>query len=127
MADDWHRLTRLTGEAEIVVERVRLADADIAIEGRFELPPLCRLEAEDQTFVVAFIRCQGSIKQMERFFGVSYPTIKNRLKRIASRLEFVEVKAAPAPPPGEVDRGEVFGQLKRGEITVEQALETLEA
>jgi len=127
MADDWHELTRLTGPAEIVVERVRLADGDIAIEGRFELPPLSRLEAEDQTFVVAFIRCEGSIKQMERFFGVSYPTIKNRLKRVASRLEFVEVKAVPAPPPGAVDRAEVFDRLKRGEITVKQALETLEA
>ena len=91
------------------------------------MPPLSRLEAEDQTFVVAFIRCEGSIKQMERFFGVSYPTIKNRLKRIASRLEFVEVKAVPASPPGAVDRAEVFERLKRGEITVEQALETLEA
>ena len=127
MVDGWHRLTRLTGPAEVVVERVRLADADIAIEGRFELPPLCRLEAEEQTFVVAFIRCEGSIKQMERFFGVSYPTIKNRLKRVASRLEFVEIKAAPAPPAGAADRSEVLDRLRLGEITVGQALDALEA
>ena len=49
-----------------------------------------RPPADDQIFVAAFVRCHGSIKQMEKFFGVSYPTIKNRLNRIASSLEFVD-------------------------------------
>ena len=75
---------------------------DVAIEGRFEVPPLARLSAEDQTFVAAFVRCHGSIKQMEKFFGVSYPTIKNRLNRIGALLPFAEIEprhgAGSAPP-----------------------------
>jgi hypothetical protein len=35
------------------------------------VPPLARLAADDQVFVTAFIRCHGSIKQIEKFFGVS--------------------------------------------------------
>src|SRR5947209_8382479 len=51
-AQDWQELTRLTQGRPIVVERVRLADRDIAVEGRFELPQLARLTAEDQVFVM---------------------------------------------------------------------------
>src|SRR5471032_2211439 len=98
-AQDWQALTRLTAGAPFEIERVRLTDRDVAIEGRFELPPLARLAAEDQTFVAAFVRCHGSIKQMEKYFGVSYPTIKNRLNRIGALLPFAEVE-----PPAEPDR-----------------------
>ena len=104
-AQEWRTLTALTGGAELEVERVRLAGQDIAIEGRFELPPLARLAAEDQVFVAAFVRCHGSIKQMEKFFGVSYPTIKNRLNRIGALVPFVEVEPAP-----ETDRPDQPGQ-----------------
>ena len=86
MSSDWQELTRLTGGAEVEVERVRLVGAEVAIEGRFTLPPLAQLAAEDQIFVAAFVRCHGSIKQMEKYFGVSYPTIKNRLNKIGSQL-----------------------------------------
>src|SRR5579871_5252953 len=91
MTKPWQELSNLTDGAQIEVERIRLVEKDIAIEGRFELPPLARLTAEDQVFVAAFVRCHGSIKQMEKFFGVSYPTIKNRLNRIGQQLPFVEI------------------------------------
>src|SRR5690242_16331832 len=96
-AQDWQALTRVTGGNRFEVERVRLIGHDVAIEGRFELPPLAMLSAEDQTFVAAFVRCHGSIKQMEQFFGVSYPTIKNRLNRIGAQLPFAEVEPRPDP------------------------------
>lgn len=120
---DWQELTRLTQGQPIVVERVRLAGKDIAIEGAFELPQLARLSAEDQVFVVAFLRSHGSIKEMEQVFGVSYPTIKARLNRISGSLEFVETNPAP-PAPG---RAEVLERLKKGEITAAQAIRELEA
>ena len=118
-AMDWQELTRLTQGQPLVVERVRLTGKGVAIEGAFELPQLARLSAEDQVFVVAFIRSHGSIKEMEQVFGVSYPTIKARLNRIAASLEFVETN------PG-VPRSEVLERLRRGEITAEEAIRELE-
>ena len=117
---DWQELTRLTEGQPIVVERVRLTEKDIAIEGRFELPQLARLSMEDQVFITAFVRSHGSIKEMEQVFGVSYPTIKSRLNRIASSLEFVETNPAPS-------RAEVLDRLKRGEISAQDAIQELEA
>lgn len=123
MAHDWHQLTDLTGDREFTIAKVRL-DSGIAIEGDFELPPLARLRYEDQIFVSAFVLSHGSIKEMEKAFGISYPTVKNRLNRIAEQLRLVEVAtpAAPAPIAGADD---VLGMLERGEITAAEAEERL--
>ena len=118
-AMDWQELTNLTAGREFTVERVRLTESGIAVEGAFELPQLAQLSAEDQVFVTAFVRCHGSIKEMERTFGVSYPTIKSRLNRITQALDFVETDPAPS-------RADVIDRLRRGEITAEQALSELE-
>ena len=122
MNQDWQALTELTPGRPIVVERVRLPERGIAIEGHFELPKLAQLAAEDQVFVAAFVRSHGSIKEMEQVFGVSYPTIKARLNRIGAGLEFVEVDPEPAPDLG---RAEVLERLARGEITADQAVTEL--
>jgi hypothetical protein len=121
---DWQTLTRLTGGAPFEIERVRLTGQDVAIEGRFEVPPLAALPADDQVFVAAFIRCHGSIKQMEQFFGVSYPTIKNRLNRIGALLPFAEVD----PPASEAraSMSELLSRIERGEISARDAIAQLQ-
>jgi len=122
VAQDWKALTDLTRGEPIVVEKVRMPGRNVAIEGAFEPPPLARLSAEDQVFVAAFVKCHGSIKQMEKYFGVSYPTIKNRLNRIGEGLAFVEIAGDDAPPARDV-----LSRLEDGTISVEQALEELRA
>ena len=116
---DWQELTHLTQGHPIVVERVCMADKDIAIEGRFELPQLARLAMDDQIFITAFVRAHGSIKEMERIFGVSYPTIKARLNRIADSLEFVETNPTPS-------KAEILERLQQGKITAEDAIREME-
>ena len=118
-SQDWQALSELTRGRPILVERVRLAESGVAIEGAFELPRLAQLSAEDQVFIAAFVRSHGSIKEMEQVFGVSYPTVKARLNRIAASLEFVETD----PTPG---REAVLARLARGEISAEQAISELE-
>jgi len=118
MTKDWQELTKITRGARILVERVRLKEDNIALEGNFELPPLALLTMEDQIFVTAFIRSHGSIKDMEQLFGISYPTVKNRLIRISQMLEFVDID-----PPA--SHSEILEELDRGDISVENALEKL--
>ena len=116
---DWQELTRLTQGAPLVVERVRLVDRDIVLEGQFALPQLARLNSDDQVFVAAFVRSHGSIKEMEQVFGVSYPTVKARLNRIAAQLEFVDTDPKPL-------RNEILDRLDRGEISAADAIRQLE-
>jgi hypothetical protein len=56
---------------------------------------------------------------MERVFGISYPTVKNRLTRIAGKFEFVENMPMPV-------QEDVLDKLARGEITVNEAIERLQ-
>lgn len=115
---EWQELTRMTQGAPVIVERVRIPERDVVIEGAFELPPLVRLSSDDQIFVMAFVRAEGVIKEMERLFGVSYPTIKSRLARIAGQLQFVET----IPPQ---QKQEILESLERGEISAKEAIERL--
>lgn len=115
MIQDWQELTKLTRGEAFTIEKVKMADRDISIEGSFSPPPLAKLTAEDQLFVTAFVRSHGSIKEMEALFGISYPTVKNRLNAISAELPFVDVNP---PSPGK----DVLDQLDKGEISVEEAL-----
>jgi len=120
MAKDWQTLTKMTGNRELMVQRVGIKNTDMYIEGNFELPPMARLATEDQIFAAAFIRTHGSIKEMERLFGISYPTVKNRLNKIAKQLSFLDVDVKIGKPAGSV-----LDRLEKGEITVNQAMEEL--
>jgi hypothetical protein len=117
---DWQDLLRIAQSSPLVVERVRIPGKHIAVEGQFTLPQLARLTLEDQVFITAFLRSHGSIKEMEQVFGVSYPTIKARLNRIAGQLEFVDTNPSPS-------RAEVLERLKNGEIDAQEAIRALEA
>jgi len=119
-ASDWQELLRIAQGGSLIVERVRIAEKQITLEGEFTLPELARLSLEDQVFIVAFLRSHGSIKDMEQTFGVSYPTIKARLNRISGQLNFIETDPSPS-------RAEVLEKLKGGEITADEAIRALEA
>jgi hypothetical protein len=99
------------------INRTHCHECDVFLEGEFELSPLAKLSLEDQMFVIAFLRNHGSIKKMESLFGISYPTVKNRLNAIGSQLD----SSFEAPPSNSV----ILEQLARGEISVEEALERM--
>ena len=77
--NSWKELIRLVNGKEFSVRKVRVPSEDIEIQGDFEIPPLAKLSMEDQIFSAAFIASHGSIKKMEELFGISYPSVKNRL------------------------------------------------
>jgi len=120
---DWKKLTDLSGGGPMEIERVRLVNQGVTVEGRFTPPALAALAADDQIFIAAFVRCHGSIKQMEKFFGVSYPTIKNRLNKLAAQLPFVEVE--PAESPARPTPADLIARLERGELSVRDVLDEL--
>ena len=67
---------------------------------------------------MVFVHCHGSIKDIKEIFGISYPTIKNRIDRIARQFEFVEIVKISTDE-------EVIGELERGEISAEETIRKL--
>lgn len=63
---------------------------ETAVTGDFALPPLLQLPQAEQEFVLEFVRNSGSLKEMARSMGISYPTVRNRLDDIIARLRTYE-------------------------------------
>jgi len=104
-------------KAALNVARMACPTCKLSLEGAFEVSPLGKLAPDDQAFVMAFVRHHGSLKKMESTFGISYPTVKNRLNSISAHLD----RNFESPSPNLY----VLEQLSRGELTVEEALERL--
>lgn len=69
------------------IEKLKCPSCATHLDGRFELPPLLRLSAEDLEFIIGFVRASGSLKEVARLRRQSYPTIRNRLDEVIAHLE----------------------------------------
>lgn len=51
---------------------------------------MAELEDEDVTFVKKFLLASGSLKEMARQYGVTYPTVRLRLDRLIQKIKLSE-------------------------------------
>ncbi|MBX7113627.1 MAG: DUF2089 domain-containing protein [Myxococcaceae bacterium] len=96
------------------VSRLTCPGCALQLEGRFDLPELLRLERDDLDFVLEFVRASGSLKDMCKQRGLSYPTIRNRLDDIIAKL-------AVKPDKLEAKRRKILDAIASGELTVKAA------
>lgn len=55
---------------------------------------LSALEDEDLVFVKKFLLASGSLKEMARQYGVTYPTVRLRLDRLIQKIQIGEQAGA---------------------------------
>lgn len=79
----------------------------------------CNLSPDLLRFLRAFLRARGNIKEVERELGISYPTVRKRLDDLLAKL------GLEGGSPGRDQRLEVFEKLRKGEITVDDAVDSL--
>lgn len=91
----------------------------LTLRGDFEASGFASLSSEQLEFIRLFVIVQGNIKEMEKKLSISYPTVKNRLAEIITTMGHKETK--------EADFQDIFHDLEAGFVTVEQALEMIEA
>lgn len=72
---------------ELAVTGLICQRCETRVSGHYRLPPLLKLDGDDQAFVLAFILESGSLKAMAARLGVSYPTVRNRLDQIITQLQ----------------------------------------
>jgi hypothetical protein len=74
-------------EEALAVTNLRCGRCETEVGGLYPLPRLAQLSPDDHAFVIDFVKSSGSLKEMAKRLGVSYPTVRNRLNEIISRLE----------------------------------------
>jgi len=80
---------------------------------------LARLNDQQLEFVEVFLRCRGTIKDVEDMLGISYPTVKSRLANVLETMGFCgDEKLTTAPRHA---RRDILGRLATGEISTEEA------
>lgn len=94
------------------------------LSGHFSGCDFCALTDEEAYFVLTFLKCRGSIKDMEKELGISYPTVRGRLDAVIQKLGLA---VAPSAEDLKEQRRKIFDQLEKGEITADHAAEMLKA
>ena len=111
-------------------------DCGLQMRTSYKINEFLDLDDDSLHLVRVFIACEGRIRDMERALGVSYPTVKSRLKALRERLGFgegeSEAVAADAPQPRKRTRApapkpsDVLDRLEAGEVSFEEAMRLLE-
>ena len=93
------------------------SDCSTEVKGDFTMCPLCSLDSENRNLLELFLLARGNLKAVQRMLGVSYPTARTRIEDM-----FVALENRSNTSDESIN---VLEQLHRGEISVEDALETL--
>jgi hypothetical protein len=95
-------------------------DCKTSIQGRFDLPMFACLSDEEDRLLKIFLSARGSIKEVERSLGISYPTVKARLEQLLAKLGLGQSQDGVR-----LRRLEVVEKLERGEINAAEAIKCL--
>jgi Uncharacterized protein conserved in bacteria len=60
------------------------------VHGLYSLPLLARLSPEEQDIIIKFVKSSGSLKDMAKQLGLSYPTVRNLLDDIINKIKSYE-------------------------------------
>ncbi len=82
--------------------------------------PFCNLPSDALAFLWAFLKARGNIKEVEKDLGISYPTVRKRLDELLASLGL-----ASGSESSSTHRLEVFERLRKGEISVDEAVAAL--
>lgn len=110
------------------VTRLLCRQCGTSLEGHFALGRLSRLNAEQVHFVETFLRCEGTLKRVEKELDISYPTVRSRLKDVIRTLGFEVVSDYAGEDEGALDeeeRSAILDRLYSGELTSAEALALL--
>ena len=88
------------------------------IKGLFKGNKFTRLSQENLEFIEAFVMNRGSIKEMEKTLGISYPTVRSKLDQV--------VEALGHQVDTEKSRMEILSMVNEGVLSTEEAAKLLE-
>lgn len=104
--------------------RLTCTKCESELGGHFTGCDFCGLSNDDALFVLTFLKCRGSIKDVEKELGISYPTVRGRLDAVLERLG---LKSSASADEIREERRQILSRLENGEINADQAAELLKS
>src|SRR5687767_3787947 len=101
---------------DFVIKEVECACCHTQIKSDFKTNRFHMFTPEDLFFIEIFLKNEGNIKLVEKDLGISYPTVKSRLKNIIKTLGY------QAENNHVTQRMQVLHDLSEGKIDVESAM-----
>lgn len=75
---------------QLKVKSLICENCETQVHGLYELPILAQLSVDEQNFILKFVKNSGSLKDMAKELGLSYPTVRNLLDDIIKKIENYE-------------------------------------
>jgi len=75
----------------------RLADRDGEMRANSDQRWLDHLSEEDLAFLKRFLLASGTLKELARQYGISYPTVRLRLDRLIEKVKLVDEQSDADP------------------------------
>lgn len=72
------------------VAQLKCDSCTTTIDGNFQFSLLTQLNSEEQEFILTFLKSSGSLKDIARIYGLSYPTVRNRLDSVIEKIRKIE-------------------------------------
>lgn len=103
---------------KVQVSKIECLDCHTQFAGHFAIPPLLKLAEEDLHFVIDFLKCSGSLKEMALKQKVSYPTLRNKLNLLIETLTNLDVQQ-------ENSKEEILKLVEEGKLSAAEAAKML--
>ena len=72
---------------DLKISTIKCCGCGLEIKNEFELTPFDRLNPEQYTFLIEFLKSQGNLKSVQNTLGLSYPTAKKKLSQLLTSLD----------------------------------------
>lgn len=107
----------------LTVTRLHCDTCQTDIGGNFTLGKFQQLKPEQLQFIETFIKREGKIKDVEEELGISYPTVRARLRDVIRALGY-EPSDDGAPSAADRRRS-ILNDLEQKKISVDDAARLL--
>jgi hypothetical protein len=104
--------------AKLHVIKIACEDCGTIFEGKFAIPALLKLPEEDLQFILDFVKCSGSLKEMAVKLNISYPTLRNRLNELIATLDKLSIEKPES-------KSDILELLEKGKISAQEAAKML--
>lgn len=107
---------------DLEVTRLNCKACDTVVLGHFDPCRFCKLSPDSMSFLEAFVKSRGNVKEMERELGISYWLVRGKLNDLIKELGF-EAESIPDADEAVIktQRQAILSQVDRGEIDAAEA------